>query len=254
MQLPSTPSFRLEGRRALVVGASRSIGLACAVALAEHGAHVTLAARSFDALKEVATAIMAAGYKADVLPLDISDVDSMALSIKGLPAFDIVVNSAGIARHAHALDTQEADLDAVINVNFKAAYFLAQETARKMIKEGKPGCIINMSSQMGHIGGLQRAVYSASKHAVEGMTKSMAMEFGEHNVRVNTICPTFIRTPLTESTFEDKELSAWIDSKIKLPRVGEVTDLMGAVVFLASDAAQMITGTALMVDGGWTAG
>jgi 2-deoxy-D-gluconate 3-dehydrogenase len=156
-----------------------------------------------------------------------------------------------MARHGPALDTVEADYDAVMEVNVKAAYFLAQEVARRM--EG-PGSIIQISSQMGHVGGIDRAVYCASKHAVEGMTRAMAIEWGGRAIRVNTICPTFIRTPLTESTFADPEKRAWIEGKIKLGRVGRIDDIMGAVVFLASDASALVTGTALMVDGGWTAG
>jgi NAD(P)-dependent dehydrogenase (short-subunit alcohol dehydrogenase family) len=138
-------------------------------------------------------------------------------------------------------------------LNFRAAYFLTRTVARKLIAEGKPGSLINISSQMAHVGGIDRAVYAATKHAVEGMTKSMAIEWGPHRVRVNTIAPTFIRTDLTAKTFADPTRAAWIASKIKLPRVGEVEDLMGAVAFLASDAAAMITGTSLLVDGGWTA-
>jgi NAD(P)-dependent dehydrogenase (short-subunit alcohol dehydrogenase family) len=159
-----------------------------------------------------------------------------------------------LARHSSSLDTTEVDFETVMAVNWKAAHFSAREAARKMIEGGKGGSIITISSQMGHVGGVDRAVYAASKHAVEGMTKAMAIEWGPQAIRVNTICPTFIRTPLSEPTFSNPERLAWIKSKIKLPRVGEVEDVMGAVVFLASDASAMITGSALMIDGGWTAG
>ena len=140
-----------------------------------------------------------------------------------------------------------------MNVNLRGAYFLTQAVAIGMLAAKKPGSLINISSQMGHVGGIDRAVYSASKHAVEGFTKAMAIEWGPHQIRINTICPTFIRTPLTQSTFDNPERKEWIESKIKLGRIGEVEDIMGAVVFLASDASSMITGSALMVDGGWTA-
>ncbi len=130
---------------------------------------------------------------------------------------------------------------------------MTQAVAKGLIQNKKPGSLINISSQMGHVGGVDRAVYSASKHAVEGFTKAMAIEWGQYNIRVNTICPTFIRTPLTQSTFNNPKQRSWIEEKIKLGRVGEVEDIMGAVVFLASDASAMITGSALMVDGGWTA-
>ena len=145
----------------------------------------------------------------------------------------------------------EADLEAVVNVNFKGAYFLAQEAARGMTNGGS---IIQISSQMGHVGGQERAVYCGTKHAIEGINKAMAIEFGPDNIRVNSICPTFIKTPLTEGTFADPAKRAWIDEKIKLPRIGEVEDIMGAVQFLASDASALVTGTSILVDGGWTAG
>ncbi len=251
MTLPSTPSFRLDGKRALVTGASRGIGLGCAVALAEAGAEVILAARGAGALEAAAAEMQAAGLKAQPAPLDITDLSAVNTLMAEIGPLDILCNSAGLARHSPAFDTTEGDFDAVMEINVKAAYFLAQAAARHM---GDGGSIIQISSQMGHVGGLDRAVYCGTKHAVEGMTKSMAIEWGPHRIRVNTICPTFVRTELTAPTFADPEKRAWIESKIKLPRVAEVEDLMGAVVFLASDASAMVTGTALLVDGGWTAG
>jgi 2-deoxy-D-gluconate 3-dehydrogenase len=140
-----------------------------------------------------------------------------------------------------------------MSVNVRAAYFVAQAAATGMVERGG-GSIVQISSQMGHVGGPDRAVYAATKHAVEGMTKSMAIEWGPKGIRVNTICPTFIRTPLTEGTFADPERVAWIEQKIKLGRVGEVEDIMGAVVFLASDASSIVTGASILIDGGWTAG
>ena len=253
MKLLHTPSFRLDGRVALVTGASSGIGLGCAVALAEAGAHVICAARGQEKLEQVVSAIKEQGYSAEALQLDVTDVKAVAKAVSAFKSLEIYVNSAGLARHSSALDTTEADFDAVMAINWKAAHFTAREAARKMIAGGKGGSIITVSSQMGHVGGLDRTVYAASKHAVEGMTKSMAIEWGPHAIRVNTICPTFIRTPMTEATFSNPERLAWIKSKIKLPRVGEVEDIMGAVVFLASDASAMITGSALMIDGGWTA-
>jgi NAD(P)-dependent dehydrogenase (short-subunit alcohol dehydrogenase family) len=245
MMLPQTPSFRLDGRRALVTGASSGIGLGCAVALADAGADVTCVARRAGPLEDVARQI---GGRA--VPCDITDLDALA-GLFDAP-FDIVVNAAGLARHGPALDTAPDDFDAVMAVNLRAAYFLSQAAARGMIAQGG-GSIIHMSSQMGHVGGPDRAVYCASKHAMEGMVKAMALEWGKHQVRINTICPTFIRTPLTEPTFADPDRRDWLMRNIALGRAGEVADLMGAVVFLASDAAAMVTGTALKVDGGWTA-
>jgi NAD(P)-dependent dehydrogenase (short-subunit alcohol dehydrogenase family) len=254
MKLPHTPSFRLGGRHALVAGASSGIGLGCAVALAEAGAHVVCVARRKEHLEEAVAALCVKGYSAEALQLDITDLSAVIKAISALESLDIYVNSAGLARHSSSLDTTEVDFETVMAVNWKAAHFSAREAARKMIEGGKGGSIITISSQMGHVGGVDRAVYAASKHAVEGMTKAMAIEWGPQAIRVNTICPTFIRTPLSEPTFSNPERLAWIKSKIKLPRVGEVEDVMGAVVFLASDASAMITGSALMIDGGWTAG
>lgn len=252
--LPKTPSFRLDGRKALVSGASRGIGLAGAAALAEAGAHVTLAARSKHDLDAIVTTIETAGGRADALAIDVTDTAAVREAVADCGPFDILFNNVGTSRHAQMVDTTEDDFDTVMDVNFRAAYFVAQAVARGMIEAGKGGSIIHTSSQMGHVGGIDRTVYSASKHALEGLSRSMAIELGGHAIRVNTIGPTFIRTPLTEPTFADPEKVAWIMSKIKLDRVGEVEDIMGAVVFLASDASALITGSALLIDGGWTAG
>lgn len=253
MTLPRTPSFSLSGKRALVTGATSGIGEGCAVALAEAGAHVTLVARTATSLEKQAAAFQSHGWEAAALPLDISDIAATEAAIAAHGPFDILVNSAGLARHAPATDTTHADYDTVTDLNVKAAYFLTRAVAKGLIDAGKPGSLINISSQMGHVGGIDRAVYSATKHALEGMTKSMAIEWAQHQIRVNTICPTFIRTPLGEQTLAIPERRAWIEEKIKLGRVGEVTDIMGATTFLASDAAALITGTHLIIDGGWTA-
>jgi NAD(P)-dependent dehydrogenase (short-subunit alcohol dehydrogenase family) len=251
--LPQTPSFRLDGRRALVAGATSGIGLGAAVALAEAGAEVTLVARRKDQLKTYAGEITASGLKANALALDITDLEATAAAIEARGPFDVLVNSAGLARHSAATDTMTDDYDAVNDLNVRAAYFLTRNVARGLLAAGKPGSLINISSQMAHVGGIDRAVYCGTKHAVEGFTKAMAIEWGPKKIRVNTICPTFIRTSLTEQTFTNPERVRWIEEKIKLGRVGEVEDIMGAVVFLASDAAALVTGTSLLVDGGWTA-
>lgn len=253
MTLPRTPSFRLEGKRALVTGASSGIGLGAAAALAEAGAEVTVVARRMGELLAVRDAIRAAGGRAEALALDITDLAVTAAAVAAQGPFDVLVNSAGLARHTPALDTTPEDYDAAMALNLRAAYFLTREVARGLIAAGKPGSLINIGSQMGHVGGPDRAVYCANKHALEGMTKAMALEWAAHGIRVNTLCPTFIRTPLAEQTLAIPERRAWILSKIKLGRVGEVEDLMGPVVFLASDASAMVTGTHLIVDGGWTA-
>lgn len=254
MQLPQTPSFRLDGRRALVTGASRGIGLGAACALAQAGAEVVLAARSEDELVKICDALTAAGFKASALVLDVVDTVQARASIEQAGAFDILVNNAGVNRPGPMTDMSEEDFDTVMNLNVRGAYFVAQTVVRQMIEAGKGGSIINTSSQMGHVGGIDRTVYCASKFAVEGMTRALAIEVGVHKIRVNSVCPTFIATPFTEKTLADPERVAWITSKIKLGRIGEIEDVMGAYVFLASDAASLITGTSLLVDGGWTAG
>lgn len=252
-QFPRTPSFDLTGKRALVAGASSGIGLASAVALAEHGARVTLAARSHDKLAEIADHMAGENWDAQVLPLDVSDVEGTARKIAENGPFDILLNSAGLARHSKATETTQEDYDAVMDLNVRGAYFLTQAVAKGLLAAGRPGSLINISSQMGHVGGIDRAVYCASKFAVEGFSKAMALEFGPAKIRVNTICPTFILTELTQGTFNDPDKRAWVLDKIKLGRAGEVEDIMGAVVYLASDASALVTGTAMIIDGGWTA-
>ena len=253
MTLPRTPSFRLDGRRALVAGASSGIGAACAVALGEAGAEVTLAARSADKLEALAAEMTATGMTVKTLMIDVSDTAATEAAVAQNGPYDVLVNSAGTARHSPATDTTSADFDAVSDLNIKGAYFLTRAVALGLIAAGKTGSLINISSQMAHVGGIDRAVYAATKHAVEGFTKSMAIEWGARGIRVNTICPTFIRTALTAPTFASPSKRKWIEEKIKLGRVGEVEDIMGGVLYLACDASSLVTGTSLLIDGGWTA-
>ncbi len=251
--LPRTPSFRLDGKRALVTGAGRGIGLACAAALAEAGADVVLSARTASEVESAAAEIREAGFSAEPAPFDVTDLGAMRDAVGRLGPFDAFVNSAGGSRHAHFLEVTEEDYDAVLSLNLRAAFFAAQAVAQGMRDAGKRGSIVTVSSQMGLVGGPKRSVYSATKHALEGMTKAAALELGPLGIRINTLCPTFIETPMTRPFFEEEAFRSWVLSNIRLGRVGRVEDLMGAVVFLASDASALMTGSALVVDGGWTA-
>ena len=253
MELPHTPSLSLAGRRALVTGAGRGIGLAAAVALAEAGAIVTLVARSGDEVEEAATAIRARGAQAEAAVLDVTDLAAASAFFATRPAFQIVVNNAGTNRPKHMTQVTEDDYDAVLGLNLKSAYFVAQAAAKRMIDEGLAGALIHVGSQMGHVGGANRSLYCASKWAIEGMSKAFALDLAPHGIRSNVIAPTFIETPLTQPMFEDPAFKASVLAKIKLGRIGRVEDLMMPFVYLASDAAALVTGTSLVVDGGWTA-
>jgi NAD(P)-dependent dehydrogenase (short-subunit alcohol dehydrogenase family) len=253
VDLTKTPSFRLDGKRALVTGAGRGLGLAAASALADAGAHVTLAARTANEIEEAAEAIRARGQKAEALTLDVSNVDAMKTALAAQPALDILVNNASTNRPAPFVDVKVGDFDFVFGLNVRAAYFVAQVVARAMVAAKKPGSIINMSSQMGHVGGPTRTVYCATKHAMEGFTKAMAIELAAHKIRVNTLAPTFIETPMTRPFFQNEAFRKDTLQRIKLGRLGQLEDLTGAIVFLASDASALMTGTSLVIDGGWTA-
>ena len=248
MKLPRTPSFRLDGRRALVTGAGRGIGLAAAAALAEAGAKVTLVARSAE---EIGAAAQAMGGEAAVL--DVGDTEARDRFFAERPAFHILVNNAGTNRPMPMTEVTAADYDAVFDLNVKSAFFVAQGCVRQMIAQAVAGSLIHMGSQMGHVGGLNRSLYCGSKWALEGMNKAFALDLARHGIRSNTIAPTFIETPMTRPFLEDEAFRASVLAKIKLGRLGQVEDLMGAVLFLASDASAMVTGTSLVVDGGWTA-
>ncbi|MDZ7589026.1 MAG: SDR family oxidoreductase [Parasphingorhabdus sp.] len=249
MTLPKTPSFRLDGRRAVVTGAGRGIGLAAAAALADAGAEVTLVARTSSEIESAASEI---GQGAIAAVLDVSDIAAVKGFFADRPAFHILVNNAGTNRPKPMWEVDQEDYDAVFDLNVKSAYFVAQACAKQMIADTVPGSLIHMSSQMGHVGGPNRSLYCGSKWALEGMNKAFALDLAPHGIRSNTIAPTFIETPLTKPFFEDSAFKASVLEKIKLGRIGQVEDLMGAITFLASDASGLMTGTSIIVDGGWT--
>ena len=251
--MSAAPSFRLDGKRALITGAGRGIGRAIAEAYADAGAAVVLCARSGDEIEDLVRNLKARGCTAEPLVADVTEIAAFAARVAQLPPVDIFVNNAGTNRPKPLSEVTEADYDAVLDLNVKAAVFAAQAVSSAMVAAGTAGSIINMSSQMGHVGAANRTLYCASKWAIEGFTKALAVELGPKGIRVNTICPTFIETPMTKPFFEDPEFRAAVLGKIKLGRIGQVGDVTGAAVFLGSDASSMMTGSALMLDGGWTA-
>jgi len=246
-------NIRLDGKTALVTGAGRGIGRAVSLALATAGAELILVSRTRSQLEEVAHEIAQRGSTARVLPFDVTDTTAMRIVFAGLDRLDILVDNAGLNRPQAFLEVDEATLDLLLGLNVRAAFLVAQAAARLMVSRGS-GVIINMSSQMGHVGSeLNRTVYVMTKHAVEGLTKAMAVELAPKGVRVVSVAPTFVQTPLTKPFFDDPETRKWILDRIPLGRAGTVEDVAQAVVFLASPAASLVTGSSLLVDGGWTA-
>jgi NAD(P)-dependent dehydrogenase (short-subunit alcohol dehydrogenase family) len=253
VNLTKSTSFRLDGKRALVTGGGRGIGLTAASALAAAGAHVTLAARTKAEIEDAAAAIRARGEHAEALALDVTDIEAVRRAVAAAAPFQVLINNAGMNRPALLPDVTVGDFDAIFALNVRATFFMAQTVALKLIEAKLPGSIINISSQMGHVGAARRTVYCASKHAMEGFTKAMAIELAPHNIRVNSLGPTFLETPMTKPFFENKAFRDEVLAKIKLGRLGQLEELTGAIVFLASDASSLMTGSALVLDGGWTA-
>ena len=253
VRLPKTPSLRVDGMRALVTGAGRGLGLASAAALAEGGAHVVLLARSGAEIEAAAEAIRGAGGRAEALVCDVLETETLQRALAVQAPFDVLVNNAGTNRPAPFAEVTTADFDAVMDLNVRAAFFAAQAVARGMVATGRRGSLIHIGSQMGHVGARERTVYCASKWALEGMSKAMALDLAAYGIRSNTIAPTFTETALTRPFFDNDEFRGAVLGKIKLGRLGTVEDLMGAVVYLASPASGMVTGTSLVMDGGWTA-
>ena len=250
-------NFRLDGRTAFITGAGRGLGRACAVAFGEAGAEVWLAARTQDEVEAAATEIRAAGGKATAVALDVTDSAQLRTAIGAMPVLDVLVNNAGFNIPEPFVEVSEAHLDSLLALNVRAAFLAAQAAAKKMLeapdRRSRGGAIVNMSSQMGHVGALNRTVYCMTKHALEGLTKAMALELAPHGIRVVSVAPTFIETPLTRPMMARPEFAQWVKERIPAGRVGQPEEVAAAVVFAASPAAALITGTSLVVDGGWTA-
>ena len=253
MNYPKLPSFRLDGKRALVTGAGRGIGMGASIALAESGAKVTLVSRTEKELKDLTDHINSQGFKASYEVLDVNNDDEVSAFINNAEPFDILINNAGTNRPAKLIDTKIKDFDYVMSLNVRSVISLTKLVVKKMLDSNIKGSIINVSSQMGHVGGPNRTTYCSSKFAIEGFTKSLAIELGPDGIRVNAICPTFIQTPMTEPFLKDEDFKKTTIGMIPIGRLGEVTDLMGPFVFLASDASSLMTGSSILVDGGWTA-
>jgi NAD(P)-dependent dehydrogenase (short-subunit alcohol dehydrogenase family) len=251
---PPLPSFRLDGKRALITGAGRGIGAAAASLFAQAGAEVTLCARTASEVEALAEEIRQAGFKAHAFALDVGDIAAMRREVEARGPFDVLLNNAGTNRIRAITEVTEEDYDAVLDLNLKAALFVAQTVAKGLIEAGKPGSIINVSSQMGLVGAGGRSLYSASKFALEGLTKCMAIDLAPHGIRVNTLCPTWIETAMTLPLLDDPGTRDWVLNRIKLGRLGRMEELSGALLLLASEASSLMTGSAVVVDGGWTAG
>ena len=252
MEYPKLPSFRLDGKNALVTGAGRGIGMGASIALAESGAKVTLVSRTEKELKQISDHINSHGYESSYIPLDVNNENEITELINSSDPFDILVNNAGTNKPAKLVDTDINDFDYVMSLNVRSVINLTKSVVKKMLENKVKGSIINVSSQMGHVGGPNRTTYCSTKFAIEGFTKSLAIELAPNGIRVNSICPTFIKTPMTEPFLKDEEFKKQVLSMIPLGRLGEISDLMGPFVFLASEASSLMTGSSVLVDGGWT--
>lgn len=249
--LPVTPTFRLDGLRALVTGASKGIGRAGAVAMATAGAEVVLAARTLEEMEETATALGEAGHAARVAQLDVTDRAAVRALVEASGPFDILLNNAGTNIRQPFLDVEDEALDKLLDLNLRSMFTVGKAVAQGMVAQGRGGSIINLSSVNGHVSGANRSVYTATKHGIEGLTKAMAYELGPNGIRVNAIAPGFVETPLTHNFLADEKIRNSQVRRMPLGRIMTVEDIMGAIIFLASPASAMVTGTSLVIDGGF---
>lgn len=248
------PSFRLNGKIALITGAGGGIGEGIALTLSAAGASVVLVGRTESRLSEVERNIRSIGGTARTVVCDVTDSAAIRNVIRAMPNLDILVNNAGTNYPEPMLQMRDEHLDEMLDLNIKACYVVAQAAVAKMLENGeRGGSIINVSSQMGHVGAPNRTAYCMSKHAIEGLTKAMAVEFAERNIRVNSLCPTFVDTPLVRKIASAPGQIESLIAKIPMGRMARMEDITGAALYLASPAASMVTGTALKIDGGWTA-
>lgn len=250
---PGTAAFRLDGRTALVTGAGSGTGRAIALELAAAGARVVLVARTVASLEETAAAIEAAGGQALVRPCDVTDSQALRTLLANIAPLHILVNNAGTNIPRAFTAVSDAELDTLLELNLRACFVAAQAAAAGMLRQGQPGVILNVGSQMGHVGASERTAYCMTKHGLEGLTKAMAVELAPHGIRVNSLAPTFVDTPLIRRIADDPQVREALLARIPLGRMASEREVALAAVYLCSDAAAMVTGTSLRVDGGWTA-
>ena len=246
--------FRLDGKTAVVTGASRGLGADIAALLAESGAHVYLLSRGAEELNEIADRIRRKGGLSTPLICDLLKDDQLEQAFSDLPALDVLVNNAGTNVPSRLADVKTVDLDFVLGLNVRATFLATRAAVHKMLESDDAGdrSIINISSQMGHVGAPDRSVYCMTKHAMEGLTKAAAIELAPR-IRVNSVAPTFVDTPMTRPFFENEQFNRWVFDRIPMGRLLPADQVAAAVLYLASPAAAMITGTSLRIDGGWTA-
>ena len=250
-------SFRLDGRVALVTGAGQGLGASISIAYANAGASVVLLGRTESYLKDTADAIRKAGGEASLIVCDVTNDEKLRKAVSGLDRLDILVNNAGTNFPEPFIEVSDNHLDAMLDLNVRACFVAAQAAVQVMLKSADlaehGASVVNMSSQMGHVGSPNRTVYCMTKHAVEGLTKAMAVELADKNIRVNSIGPTFSETPMVQRIVDTPEKKEFVTSRIPMGRLAKLEDVAAAAVYLASPAASMVTGTHLIVDGGWTA-